>query len=498
MTLVSTLNGTGRGTGAGWPQAVVAIAVSWLLAGWLLDDTVVDLVGVWYHNSTYNYCFLVPVISAWIAWDRRATLERVAPRPSVLGVVAAMGFAVAWLAAEAAEISLGRHIALIGIAQSLVLAIIGVQATWALLFPILFLWLAVPTGEGLSLPLQYLTADYSTRLIELTGIAVLREGLVIDVPSGRYVVADVCSGLNFLLASLALSLVYANLIYVRWWKRALCVAIGLAVAIVANWIRVWAIIVFNHFTGGGIDIAGDHLTWGWGFFAAVMFGAIYGGLPFRDGEPDRSAPRRRTAGAPIGRTIVTSAVALAVIAGPVGYAGYADRAQPAAIPPAALAPPTAWSPTSASQPWRPEIGGADMAERLDLLAPDGQPAIAIRAWFAKEAPGRKLIGYNTRIFDEQSARLIRQYSARAPIGGDGTVRSAEAAIQGAGWLVWHWYELDGQAPTASALRAKLRMAAARLTLRPQGGALVLLATPVGDDIGAAAKRLADLAAALRP
>ena len=100
---------------------------------------------------------------------------------------------------------------------------------------------------------------------------------------GNFLVEPGCAGLNFVLASLALSLLYGKLTYRRTLTRILCVAVAIVVSILSNAVRIYLIIAITEWSHRRIPIADDHLLYGWGFFAVIMLVMMWLGM--RIGEP---------------------------------------------------------------------------------------------------------------------------------------------------------------------------------------------------------------------
>ena len=63
------------------------------------------------------------------------------------------------------------------------------------------------------------------------------------------------------------------------------------------------------------------------------------------------------------------------------------------------------------------------------------------------------------------------------------------------FLIWHWYWLAGHT-TSSDVRAKVSLRVQRLTGASDTATWVAIYTPVGDDVGAGARRLSTFAEAM--
>src|SRR3546814_9299973 len=74
----------------------------------------------------------------------------------------------------------------------------------------------------------------SDLLLRATGVPTFHSGLLIEIPSGSFVVADVCSGARFLITTLVLGTLMANLFFATWRRRILFMLLCLVVPILAN------------------------------------------------------------------------------------------------------------------------------------------------------------------------------------------------------------------------------------------------------------------------
>lgn len=69
------------------------------------------------------------------------------------------------------------------------------------------------------------------------------EGLYLSIPAGHFEVAEACSGLRYLMASVALGVLYAYLTYRSPWRRLAFVVLSMVMPIVANGIRAYGIVM---------------------------------------------------------------------------------------------------------------------------------------------------------------------------------------------------------------------------------------------------------------
>ena len=115
-----------------------------------------------------------------------------------------------------------------------------------------------------------LTAAFAVKGIELVGIPVYSDGLLITIPPGNFEVAEACAGLRFLIATIALGFLFSYLTYNSIWRRAAFLALSVVVPIVANGIRAWGIVFLGYQSDMTVAVGFDHIIYGWIFFAIVV------------------------------------------------------------------------------------------------------------------------------------------------------------------------------------------------------------------------------------
>jgi exosortase len=148
--------------------------------------------------------------------------------------------------------------------------ILGIKITQKLLVSWAIVAMAMPYWYILVPFLQALTVYVVSFLSGLLSLTVLIEGNYFTIPSGIVHVAGGCSGLKYFMTSISLALV-SSAMNKRSIKFTLLSALcALSLAIIANWIRVFILLIVAYF--GGIDqpIMKDHDLLGWVIFAVLM------------------------------------------------------------------------------------------------------------------------------------------------------------------------------------------------------------------------------------
>jgi exosortase len=258
--------------------------------GWLLVAVMVGLyapvlsrlVRQWYEDPDYSHGFLVPLLSAYLIWQRRDKLAEIVRKPSNWGlVVVAFALTLLFLGSLGAELFLTR--------VSIILMICGLIvyfSGWGLLrgmaFPLAFLLFAIPIPvliyNEIVFPLQFIASRFATTILETLNLfPIMREGNVLIMPGMRLEVVEACSGIRSLMSLLALAAGYGYLaeksVPVRWF---LIVAM-VPLAIVSNGTRVMITALMTNYIGPQAAEGFMHEFSGWVIFvvATVLFLALH-------------------------------------------------------------------------------------------------------------------------------------------------------------------------------------------------------------------------------
>lgn len=241
--------------------------IAWLA---LVYSSLWSAIEIWVGNEIYNHCLIVIPASVYLIYEKREKLDWSQAQMSWLAALAFMCQLLFYVLGAAADIQLFQHLAIFSMLPTLVWIFIGNKLAWNLKFPLAFVLFAVPVGEELIPLLQEITADMSVYMLQLTGIPLFRSGLFIEIPQGKFLVAEACSGVSFLIASIVLGNLYAYMNLVSWRRRIFFVCLSIVFPIIANSVRVYGIIYIGYSTNMEHAVGADHLIYGWFFFAFVL------------------------------------------------------------------------------------------------------------------------------------------------------------------------------------------------------------------------------------
>lgn len=389
--------------------------------------------------------------------------------------------------------------------------------------------LALPIWEVLIWPLQMATVLVNRLLLAITPFNAEIDGTSIHLPAGTLVVADSCAGLNFLMASLLIGTAYAMFFENEWRTRWRLIGIAAAIAIVANWIRVFGLVVIADVTSMQSGLIEDHAIYGWVIFAASMgayfvFAERAGKAPQTSGESptDVSATGAEPAAvthAPLSlraAVVAATAACFAVLGPTLLRVADARRMGTPLLPVPSLIGAAEWSSRTidpSAQRWQPGFTGAD--EHMSVEWVDGSDTVRVdRFVYRDQRQGHELIGGSNAIAAprdlvadrivgplDASLRMVREAAIREraqrntpagtpPVPGAsvGQRSMTNPTDPPALRLVWYWYRV-ADAETPSPTRAKLLELLAFVRRSSPSEVIVASAPCEGADCAAAQARL---------
>jgi len=250
---------------------VLALAAGIVFLHW---HTLVLLVTRWYTEGDYTYGFLVPPISLFLLWSRRAALLEVTLSASWWGLVPIFAALVLQLAGASANIGYFQGLSLVILIVGIVILLGGGGLFRATAFPILFLFIMIPlpgfVQDQIAFPLQLLASGIAADTLELLGIPVARDGNVFQLASITLQVNEACSGIRSLFGLLAMGILLGYLITPHTWKRIVLALSTIPIDIAANILRVTGTGLLCEYVNPEFGKGFYHLFGGWIVFLLAM------------------------------------------------------------------------------------------------------------------------------------------------------------------------------------------------------------------------------------
>ncbi len=253
-------------------MAVIGLLTVAIL-GYIYADSLVFLVSQWGRDD-YSHGPFIPVISAFLIWQRRTQLATTGMSPSWWGpVLVAIGLLL-FILGDYATLFVLLHFSLWIVIIGVTLSFIGRPALRVLAFPLGYLLTAIPLPvflyNSLSSQLQLWSSALGVGFLQAIEVTAFREGNVIDLGPVQLQVAEACSGIRYLFPLTSLALLCAYLYRDRLWKRILLVLSALPVSVFINGLRIGIVGVLVEFYGPQAAEGFLHLFEGWVLFMATL------------------------------------------------------------------------------------------------------------------------------------------------------------------------------------------------------------------------------------
>jgi EpsI family protein len=232
-----------------WLQWITIAVLFSLFYGPLLPGLVKD----WQENSTFSYCLLIPFITAYLIWQGRAELKSVPVWPNVAGGLPLFLAVMAGLIGKAVGDTFTARVSMILALASSTYLLLGKRHFTLLRFPIFFLLLMIPLPyvltKEVAYQLRFFDATLAENALRLLGIPVYREAYFLHLPNITLEVADMCAGLASVFALFALGTFYVHFLPLRARMKTVLLLSTFPIAIFANLVRIIVVSGLAYFIG---------------------------------------------------------------------------------------------------------------------------------------------------------------------------------------------------------------------------------------------------------
>ena len=201
-----------------------------------------DLAGQWFNDSNYSHGLLIPVISGYLIWKNKNSFSLQDICPARKGLLVLVFGLLLLIIGKAGSEFFTMRASFIVVLFGLLLFIMGTEITKKILFPISFLVFMIPLPyvlyNDISLPLRLLTVTFSTKILSLLGIPLMREGNIIHLTQTSLHIIDACSGLRSIMTLSAIAVLLAYLTQNSIWRKLLLALLAIPIAVIANTFRI--------------------------------------------------------------------------------------------------------------------------------------------------------------------------------------------------------------------------------------------------------------------
>jgi EpsI family protein len=420
--------------------AAAAVGVYWPSTQ-VLFDAWTDLAGL-----SFTHGFLVAAAALALLFSNRQKIASSPAAPWPLACAFLLLGSLAWLICYRASIQ-DLHVAIFpGLIWLAIAAAFGWRVARLAILPVGLLYLAVPSWGQANGPLGSLTVLVTSALMRVTGLQATTVGNVIRIPSGSFVIEEGCSGMHFLIVGLAVAALHGELRREPVRTRIAQLGLMAVLALAANWLRVYLIILAGYLTGmRHYLVSVTHYWFGWEIFAVALavFFWLAGNLSRRLVRSETNPPEvpGPSAGDATGTTGYLGVIVLLLAAPATSYAVKALRGLPS--------PPriefseghSGWvGPVSdRDTPWNPAFAGAGDQVRALYRDASDNPVEVFVAVYAEQIQGAELVGSSDSLTGDRRLHIIDTQSVRS---AGGSFNEAQVSDRTGGRsLIWSRYEV---------------------------------------------------------
>lgn len=448
-----------------WRSAAATLLVSLVFCFFFFRQTIGTLVSTWLTSRTYSHCFLIIPLFAGLIWVRRRALLACAPSPSLWGFAGIAVSAFGWFIGRIADAREVEQLALISILCSMIWMLLGTRVAHIMRFPLAFLFFAVPFGASLIAPLQDYTAWFAVHALTLSHVPAVLDGRTISLPDSSWTVAETCSGIRYLFASIVLALVFGSLMYRSRRRQLVFLTASIIVPIIANGVRAYGIVLLGYLTDNRLATGVDHVIYGLVFFCSVQIILLAGALRWRESSSSGVSVAANYGQAPSQKPAKTLLLALAAVLVMMVAPLWAEHlwnqsAIAGELEHAVVFVDSPWQPAETyDTSWMPDL--RDFDQEFTQSYRSGGDQVDLWMAFYSGKRGMQLVGPTNRLTDPKLASVTSTSMNPAVVGGVETVLNQSLLQFGSRYrTVWTVYWVDG-VYTASPARVKLLQAKAR-------------------------------------
>lgn len=457
----------------------LALSVPLLAITLLYWPTALALASMWNDTEARGntHGWLIVLVTLWLLWQLARDLPSLRLLPFWPALPVLLVLSLAWLVLFRTSIQTAQIVLLPLMMLLAMAALYGSGIARRSVFAIGYLYFATPIWGYLTPVLQWGTIFANRFLIRAFGIPASFVENTVRVPSGVFAIEGGCAGSHFFIVAIALAALYAHLRRTVAWVRLLMLAAGLA--ILANWIRVFTIVVAGYLTNmQHYLVTVDHYYFGWGVFALTMVVFFVVAARFRERPVIESISRDESVGSNFSSSqrVMLGAVLLLLVvlaAGPLSEQALARRSGAPLHDNLLPGPPEGWEgplPASSSA-WQPVFEGAD-TRVLGRYTKSGRVVEWFSAEYSDQHQHKKLAGYYNSLTGVE--RVADESSPPVDLPA-GFAQRATVDERGRQTLIWYSYYV-GERRFSSALKAQIRYGLQSLFSQPVSGVMALRTT----------------------
>ena len=426
---------------------LIYIASLFLIVFIFYLSTVLTYIVRWSTDAdSYSHGYMVLLICLYLVYRSWPDIEISKSSQSIMAILLLLGANLFWLAGHAAQVNFIQQFILPIILWLSFMSLLGWHASKHFILPVLLIYMTIPVWEWLIPNLQALAVQVSNFVLKFANISAYIEGNVITIPSGNIEVSIGCSGLNYFLVAITLSLLIGHLNNFSLRKNILLLIFAIFLSLVSNWVRIVSLIFIAHITKMQSPLLSDHATFGWFTFLIALIPLIivsnYIHSDRDDNGPDVIIQKRNEI-----KLQYFFLICLISISGPVS-AHFADKTiDSKKINLSIDSPIVSTQPIYNKTQWQPDFHNESFRLTSDHNINDTDFKLSIY-FYARQTNNSELINFNNRIFSH-GYRLVSQETVDINANGGSNVKLLHLInkISDEYIIVIHWFNVAGRNTT---------------------------------------------------
>ncbi len=463
-------------------QVLIFVGVMNLLLFIFYANTVLQLFDFWLNSYGYSHGLLLfPVLLGLYFYELYKTPKLSLSFINFLGLSGVAGLGFFWFSADLLNIQVAEFFAfwLILVLFNLFLTADKLKNA-AHLWPLLLIVFALPLWDFLSEILRTIETPMVVFALNVTSIEAVRDGFLIYIPAGTFLVENSCSGFNQFIVSVPLAVLYSYTRKLNFVAGCKFVLLLLLLAILFNTFRIYIIVVVGQITHMKGALLHDHESLAWLIYGVGVF------LLFFIADR-RLKPARSVVAVPVlaidtttlykkhsGKLIL---LAFLLVLWPVLSIVYPSIKNNSLVDLEQLGDKLYWKEVTRSSTFKftPAFVEGDRIYLHKLENLFGQSVTLYINYFVNQEQGREAINdLNGLVTGKDKLVAEKPHFVRLPDGGGLEVNESVIVLKsGEKYLAWQWYFTNGRS-LSKAMDARLNNILAIVKDKPAISNIVLL------------------------
>jgi len=359
-------------------------------------NSIGDWVSLWNTDQTYSHGILIPFLTLYLIWQKKELLINSSLKPAYSLLIALSLTLSLWLLASITDTKTIELTLLPLIFIFAFTSIIGYQSSFIIIAPLLFLLLATPIWSILTPVLQKMAVISNEAALKLTGIPTYIVGTKISIPAGNFEIEGGCSGLKYLVATLALGAFYALSNFNKLKPIFIILGLSIAFSIVLNWVRIYILILIGEYTNMQSSLMHDHDNFGWILYGVGLLPLFLLIKKITNNSPDNETSNNKISDTDTNTKKLQKyfpVLPVLLILSTALFSNYLENKTPLVLEkiptPLAVSP---WAGPIFENKWKPEYKGASIEKNLLYIGTNGKSDITLSIfYYGKQSQDMELI-----------------------------------------------------------------------------------------------------------